>query len=196
MRYPSDPAALRKGSPEWRRCMVEEVGLREAWLDFAASAANLPFELADREGRFDDMMHMLDVSRGGFRRTIAAAELSPTNSHRKRPLKPRARRACRFDGGRRNESGGRARAAGAAPVTILEPRPLAGRHRARIFLARHHLPRSSAGLHAPTVNVGSCLASGHAHARGCAPKWFGTAHPQDRLAPVDRPPFASSSGGR
>jgi hypothetical protein len=59
MRYPSDPAALRKGSPEWRRCMVQEVGLREAWLDFAASAANLPFELADRQGRFDDMMQML-----------------------------------------------------------------------------------------------------------------------------------------
>ena len=59
MRYPSDPAALRKGSPEWRRCMVQEVGLPEAWLDFAASGANLPFELADRQGRFDDMMQML-----------------------------------------------------------------------------------------------------------------------------------------
>ena len=64
MRYPSDPAALRKGSPEWRRCMVEEVGLQEAWLDFAASAANLPFELADREGRFDDMMQMLGGGKG------------------------------------------------------------------------------------------------------------------------------------
>ena len=64
MRYPADPAALRKGSPEWRRCMVQEVGLREAWLDFAASAANLPFELADREGRFDDMMHMLGGGKG------------------------------------------------------------------------------------------------------------------------------------
>ena len=59
MRYPADPAALRKGSPEWRRCMVEEVGLQEAWLDLAASGANLPFELADRQGRFDDMMQML-----------------------------------------------------------------------------------------------------------------------------------------
>ena len=59
MRYPADPAALRKGSPEWRRCMVQEVGLPEAWLDFAASGANVPFELADRQGRFDDMMQML-----------------------------------------------------------------------------------------------------------------------------------------
>ena len=59
MRYPADPAALRIGSPEWRRCMVEEVGLQEAWLDFAASGANLPFELAGRQGRFDDMMQML-----------------------------------------------------------------------------------------------------------------------------------------
>ena len=64
MRYPSDPAALRKGLPEWRRCMVQEVGLREAWLDFAASAANLPFELADRQGRFDDMMQMLGGGKG------------------------------------------------------------------------------------------------------------------------------------
>ena len=47
MRYPADPADLRKGSPEWRRFMVQEVGLPEAWLDFAASGANLPFELAD-----------------------------------------------------------------------------------------------------------------------------------------------------
>ena len=39
--------------------MVQEVGLPEAWLDFAASGANLPFELADRQGRFDDMMQML-----------------------------------------------------------------------------------------------------------------------------------------
>ena len=39
--------------------MVQEVGMREAWLDFAASGANLPFELADRQGRFDDMMQML-----------------------------------------------------------------------------------------------------------------------------------------
>ena len=59
MRYPADPAALRIGSPEWRRFMVEEVGMREAWLDLAASGANLPFELADRQGRFDDMMQML-----------------------------------------------------------------------------------------------------------------------------------------
>ena len=59
MRYPADPADLRKGSPEWRRFMVQEVGLPEAWLDFAASGANLPFELADRQGRFDDMMQML-----------------------------------------------------------------------------------------------------------------------------------------
>ena len=59
MRYPADPAALRIGSPEWRRFMVEEMGMREAWLDFAASGANLPFELADRQGRFDDMMQML-----------------------------------------------------------------------------------------------------------------------------------------
>ena len=64
MRYPSDPAALRKGSPEWRRCMVQEVGLPEAWLDFAASGANLPFELADRQGRFDDMMQMLGGGKG------------------------------------------------------------------------------------------------------------------------------------
>ena len=64
MRYPADPAALRKGSPEWRRCMVEEVGLREACLDFAASGANLPFELADRQGRFDDMMQMLGGGEG------------------------------------------------------------------------------------------------------------------------------------
>ena len=59
MRYPADPAALRIGSPEWRRFMVEEVGMREAWLDLAASGANLPFELADQQGRFDDMMQML-----------------------------------------------------------------------------------------------------------------------------------------
>jgi hypothetical protein len=59
MRYPADPADLRKGSPEWRRFMVQEVGLPEAWLDFAASGANLPFLLADRQGRFDDMMQML-----------------------------------------------------------------------------------------------------------------------------------------
>ena len=59
MRYPADPADLRKGSPEWRRFMVQEVGLPEAWLNFAASGANLPFELADRQGRFDDMMQML-----------------------------------------------------------------------------------------------------------------------------------------
>ena len=59
MRYPADPAALRIGSPEWRRFMVEEIGMREAWLDFAASGANLPFLLADRQGRFDDMMQML-----------------------------------------------------------------------------------------------------------------------------------------
>ena len=32
--------------------------MREAWLDLAASGAN-PFELADRQGRFDDMMQML-----------------------------------------------------------------------------------------------------------------------------------------
>ena len=64
MRYPADPAALRKGSPEWRRCMVQEGGLREAWLDFAASGANLPFELAGRQGRFDDMMHMLGGGKG------------------------------------------------------------------------------------------------------------------------------------
>ena len=32
---------------------------RAAWLDFAASGANVPFELADRQGRFDDMMQML-----------------------------------------------------------------------------------------------------------------------------------------
>ena len=64
MRYPADPAALRIGSPEWRRCMVEEMGMREAWLDFAASGANLPFELADREGRFDDMMQMLGGGEG------------------------------------------------------------------------------------------------------------------------------------
>ena len=59
MRYPADPAALRIGSPEWRHFMVEEIGMREAWLDFAASGANLPFELAGRQGRFDDMMQML-----------------------------------------------------------------------------------------------------------------------------------------
>ena len=59
MRYPADPADLQKGSPEWRRFMVQEVGMREAWLDLAASGANLPFELADRQGRFDDMMQML-----------------------------------------------------------------------------------------------------------------------------------------
>jgi len=43
MRYPADPAALRKGSPEWRRYLVDVVGLKEAWLDLAASGANLPF---------------------------------------------------------------------------------------------------------------------------------------------------------
>ena len=58
MRYPADPAALRIGSPEWRRCMVEEVGLQKAWLDLAASGVNLPFELADRQSRFDGMMQM------------------------------------------------------------------------------------------------------------------------------------------
>ena len=57
MRYPSDPAALRKGSPEWRRCMVQEVGLPEAWLDFAASGANVPFELADRQGTTIESRH-------------------------------------------------------------------------------------------------------------------------------------------
>ena len=62
MRYPADPAALRKGSPEWRRYLVDVVGLKEAWLDLAASGANLPFQLADREGRFDDMMQMLDAN--------------------------------------------------------------------------------------------------------------------------------------
>ena len=64
MRYPADPADLRKGSPEWRRFMVQEVGLPEAWLDFAASGANLPFLLADRQGRFDDMMQMLGGGEG------------------------------------------------------------------------------------------------------------------------------------
>ena len=68
MRYPSDPADLRIGSPEWRRFMVQEVGMREAWLDFAASGANLPFELADREGRFDDMMQMLGGGQGAGER--------------------------------------------------------------------------------------------------------------------------------
>ena len=38
--------------------------LKEAWLDLAASGANLPFELADREGRFDDMMQMLGGGEG------------------------------------------------------------------------------------------------------------------------------------
>ena len=33
-------------------------------------------------------------------------------------------------------------------------------------------------------------------AGGGAPKPIGTAHPQDRLARVDRPPSSSSSGGR
>ena len=64
MRYPADPAALRKGSPEWRRYLVDVVGLKEAWLDLAASGANLPFQLADREGRFDDMMKMLHDGKG------------------------------------------------------------------------------------------------------------------------------------
>ena len=68
MRYPADPADLRKGSPEWRRFMVQEVGLKEAWLDLAASGANLPFELAGRQGRFDDMMHMLGGGKGADER--------------------------------------------------------------------------------------------------------------------------------
>jgi hypothetical protein len=68
MRYPSDPADLRIGSPEWRRFMVQEVGMREAWLDFAASGDNLPFELADWQGRFDDMMQMLGGGKGADER--------------------------------------------------------------------------------------------------------------------------------
>ena len=41
-----------------------QMGMKEAWLDLAASGANLPFELADREGRFDDMMQMLGGGEG------------------------------------------------------------------------------------------------------------------------------------
>ena len=42
----------------------DRLGLKEAWLDLVASGANLPFELADREGRFDDMMQMLGGGEG------------------------------------------------------------------------------------------------------------------------------------
>ena len=82
MRYPADPAALRIGSPEWRRFMVQEVGLPEAWLNFAASGANLPFELADRQGRFDDMMQMLGRRRGQGRGREAEPDARlPDQSH-------------------------------------------------------------------------------------------------------------------